>query len=228
MSESDIAFLSRRSAQSSMSSLPAISCQPDQGEWVSSNFYDRITVQPAPDPARAHDAALVTPDGPIPGVWGRSGLIDETQKSEGDGATPMGAYRILKLFYRADRIALPDLPQFDVEAISPGMGWQDDPASARYNSFVPAGLAADHPERFMRNDARYDVIAVLDHNGAWPHATPNPNPAVPGKGSAIFIHVWGLKDGAPGPTAGCVAMERDALIALLQRCDSQTRFMFGG
>jgi L,D-peptidoglycan transpeptidase YkuD (ErfK/YbiS/YcfS/YnhG family) len=47
------------------------------------------------------------------------------------------------------------------------------------------------------------VIVVLGHNDA---------PAIPGKGSAIFLH---LAAADYAPTQGCVAVARDDLLELL-------------
>ena len=53
------------------------------------------------------------------------------------------------------------------------------------------------------DDPLYDVIVVLGYND---------NPALPGKGSAIFLHV-----ARPdySPTAGCVAFSRRDLVTIL-------------
>jgi len=62
--------------------------------------------------------------------------------------------------------------------------------------------AASH-EELWRGDGVYDVIGVLGWNLA---------PVVPGRGSAIFLHV---ATGDFAPTAGCVALElRDVLTVL--------------
>jgi hypothetical protein len=58
-------------------------------------------------------------------------------------------------------------------------------------------------ERLWRNDALYDLVAVLDYNIA---------PRAKRRGSAIFMHV-ARKSFAP--TAGCIAMTRANFIRLL-------------
>jgi len=84
--------------------------------------------------------------------------------------------------------------------VRPDDGWSDDPADPAYNRPVrhPHGYSA---ERLVRDDGAYDVIVVLGHNDA---------PPVPGMGSAVFLH---CSEGRP--TAGCVAVEKDALLAVL-------------
>ncbi|MDH5556603.1 MAG: L,D-transpeptidase family protein, partial [Alphaproteobacteria bacterium] len=71
----------------------------------------------------------------------------------------------------------------------------------------PVGLpfSARH-EKLWRDDEVYDVILILGHND---------DPPVPGKGSAIFMHV-ARPDYAP--TEGCVALAQEDLLAVLARC----------
>ena len=141
------------------------------------------------------------PGGESTCAFGRSGLIAAAAKREGDGATPIGAWVLRELFYRPDRLARPQcvLP---VTAITPDMGWCDDPAHPLYNQRVPLPFAASH-ERLWREDGLYDLILPLGYNDA---------PVVSGLGSAIFLHC-----AAPSltPTEGCVALPRDGLLSLI-------------
>jgi L,D-peptidoglycan transpeptidase YkuD (ErfK/YbiS/YcfS/YnhG family) len=54
-----------------------------------------------------------------------------------------------------------------------------------------------------REDGLYDLVVAIGYNT---------DPPVPGRGSAIFLHV-----ARPGfaPTEGCIAVERDVLAGLL-------------
>jgi L,D-peptidoglycan transpeptidase YkuD (ErfK/YbiS/YcfS/YnhG family) len=68
-----------------------------------------------------------------------------------------------------------------------------------------------HPHRFSaerlwRDDGAYDAVVVLGYNDVVPR---------PGAGSAIFLHCTDFAR----PTEGCVAIAREALIALLSRID---------
>lgn len=130
---------------------------------------------------------------------GRGGV--RAYKREGDGATPGGLLPLRRVMYRADRVKRP-LAEVPVSPLAPHDGWCDDPASALYNR--PVRLP--HPDRhetLWREDGLYDLIAVLGWNDA---------PPVPGRGSAIFLHV-ARPDG--GPTEGCVALPLAALRAAL-------------
>lgn len=124
-------------------------------------------------------------------------------KSEGDGATPTGPLRLLRVLYRADRVARP-VSAVPVEPIGPEDGWCDAPTHRDYNRPVPLPHDASH-ERLWREDGVYDVIGVLDWNMA---------PVVPHRGSAIFLHV-----ARPhfAPTEGCVALELPVLRDVLAR-----------
>ena len=143
----------------------------------------------------------------IPVALGRGGI--KANKREGDGATPRGAFRLRRLWWRADRHARPRtlLP---ARRIGPRDGWCEDPRDRNYNRRVdvPPGSKAD---RLARKDALYDFIIEIDHNT---------RPRVAGRGSAVFIHV--AREGF-APTAGCVALTMPALRRLLERVGPGTR-----
>lgn len=130
---------------------------------------------------------------------GRGGIT--TAKQEGDGATPVGTHRLVRLLYRADRLTLPQCA-IPAAPLSPQDGWCDDPADSAYNQPVQRPYPASH-EALWRDDEVYDIIGVLD----W-----NLGPIIPGQGSAIFFHI-ATPDYAP--TAGCVALTLDDMRAVL-------------
>jgi L,D-peptidoglycan transpeptidase YkuD (ErfK/YbiS/YcfS/YnhG family) len=122
---------------------------------------------------------------------GRGGIVAADAKREGDGATPAGRHLLRFAFFRADRVAA--VSPLPFQPIEPDMWWDDDPASAHYNSLRRAAPPG-HPERMWREDHVYDWIVPLGWNDA---------PPIPGLGSAIFLHV--AREGWT-PTAGCVAV----------------------
>lgn len=128
------------------------------------------------------------------------GLV-RADKREGDGATPSGALPLRRVLYRADRVRRPRCT-VPVLPLAPHDGWCDDPAHAEYNHLVRLPHDGRH-EELWRPDAIYDVIGVL----GW-----NDQPVVPGRGSAIFLHV-ARPDYAP--TEGCVALALPDLRAVL-------------
>lgn len=134
---------------------------------------------------------------------------------EGDGITPIGRWPVRELFYRADRIAKPNVA-LPLRAIRPDDGWCDAPDDASYNRLVTLPYRAS-AERMWRDDGLYDLVAVLGFND---------EPVVSGKGSAIFLHLArsvgesrsdNLKEPDYAVTHGCIALAfADALSALEQ------------
>lgn len=132
---------------------------------------------------------------------GARGIV--RHKEEGDRGTPAGLLALRRVLYRADRIAMPRCAVL-TEPIARSDGWCDDPQHADYNRMIRVPHAGRH-EALWRDDALYDVIGVLGWNDA---------PVMPGRGSAIFLHA-ARPDYAP--TAGCIALAPDDLIAVLAR-----------
>jgi len=127
-----------------------------------------------------------------------------TAKREGDKATPAGRFPIRRVVYRADRVA-PPRTALPVTPIGPQDGWCDDPGDPRYNRPVALPYPASH-ETLWRDDHVYDIVVELGYND---------DPPVPGRGSAIFMHV-----ARPGyaPTEGCVALALADLETVLAEC----------
>ncbi|MEX0318160.1 MAG: L,D-transpeptidase [Ruegeria sp.] len=143
----------------------------------------------------------------FPCTIGKGGL--STDKREGDGATPTGIHRIVGMLYRPDRITA---PASRARPIGPGDLWSDDVRDAGYNHLVRAPYGHSH-EPLRRADPLYDLVLITDWN--WPDA-------VPGRGSAIFLHQWRR----PGyPTEGCVAFRRDHLRWIAGRIAPGTRLI---
>ncbi len=153
---------------------------------------------------------VVTPDGTaewndrrVPCALGRAGVT--RKKHEGDGATPVGCFALRRVLYRDDRGANPTtvLP---VAPVHPLDVWCDDPGDPHYNQLVRQPYNASF-ELLWRDDHIYDIIVVLGYND---------DPVVPGRGSAIFLHV-----ARPdfGPTLGCVAVSEANLRLILDACN---------
>jgi L,D-peptidoglycan transpeptidase YkuD (ErfK/YbiS/YcfS/YnhG family) len=162
--------------------------------------------------------AIVHPNGRL--IWrgqtsrcalGKGGV--RVDKQEGDGATPSGLLPLRRVFYRADRVAPPRC-QLPIEPIAPTDGWCDDPGHRDYNRLVHLPHDARH-EELWRQDAIYDVVAVL----GW-----NDQPVVKGRGSAIFLHV--ARSDYP-PTEGCVALALPDVLRLLGEGLTALRMLTG-
>lgn len=147
----------------------------------------------------------------IPVALGRGGI--KADKREGDGGTPRGRFRPLRLWFRADRAGRPRTA-LPIRRIGAADGWDECPASRSYNRPVRlrAGEAGD---RLRREDHLYDFIIEIDHNT---------RPRVAGRGSAVFLHL-----ARPGlaPTAGCIAMTARDMRHLLGRIGPRTRIIIG-
>jgi L,D-peptidoglycan transpeptidase YkuD (ErfK/YbiS/YcfS/YnhG family) len=138
---------------------------------------------------------------------GRGGV--KKNKQEGDNGTPAGCYPLRMLYYRADRISKPET-RLPVKKLTKRDAWCDDSADKNYNKFVSLPYRG-HTESLWRDDNLYDIIVPLGYNDA---------PAVPGKGSAIFMHI-----ARPGytPTAGCIALTQPDLLEILSSVEKDAK-----
>ncbi|MCE2509549.1 MAG: L,D-transpeptidase family protein [Alphaproteobacteria bacterium] len=138
---------------------------------------------------------------------GRAGIRPE--KREGDGATPEGVFAFRRVLYRADRLAEPET-RLPLAAIRTEDGWCDAPEHADYNRPVtfPFEASAEH---LWREDALYDLLLVPGFNDV---------PVLPGKGSAIFVH---LATGDYAPTEGCVALASEDLQRILREASESSK-----
>jgi L,D-peptidoglycan transpeptidase YkuD (ErfK/YbiS/YcfS/YnhG family) len=154
---------------------------------------------------------LLLDGSPIPVALGRGGI--KANKFEGDGGTPRGMFRPLRLWWRADRNRRPlaKLPARPIAAID---AWCEDPSSRHYNRAIKLATGAPG-DRLMRGDQLYDLVVEISHNT---------RPRIPKRGSAVFLHL--ARDGFQ-PTAGCVAMTRASMLRLLKRLGTTTRIKIG-
>jgi L,D-peptidoglycan transpeptidase YkuD (ErfK/YbiS/YcfS/YnhG family) len=131
---------------------------------------------------------------------------------EGDNITPVGIYKIVKIFYRKDRIKKIS-SKFKLFSINKNMCWCDDSNSKHYNQLIKLPTNYTH-EKLYRRDCVYDLILVLDYNI---------KPIIKNKGSAIFIHVTKNYK----KTAGCVALKKDHLIKIVSKINKSTKVKIG-
>jgi L,D-peptidoglycan transpeptidase YkuD (ErfK/YbiS/YcfS/YnhG family) len=142
---------------------------------------------------------------PVPARVGRTGMISADRRVAGSGTTPAGTFPLTMAFGLE-----PDpgtrMPYLHVTSDE---WWVGDPASPHYNQPRAAGEGGFHPtERGRRASRRiaahpdhYPYALVVDFNRPYPVRT---------RGAGIFVRVsTGLS------TDGSVAIERDALLALL-------------
>lgn len=141
-------------------------------------------------------------------VLGRSGVIEAAQKREGDGASPLGTWRLKRVFYRPDRLARPET-SLPVIPLAKQDGWCDAPDHPLYNRPVTLPFDASH-EKLWRDDHVYDLIVELSHND---------DPVIAHLGSAVFLH---LSHDDFRPTEGCVAIPRDQMQAVLRAASPES------
>jgi L,D-peptidoglycan transpeptidase YkuD (ErfK/YbiS/YcfS/YnhG family) len=142
---------------------------------------------------------------------GRNGFAN--LKLEGDGCTPTGKWQLLSVYYRPDRLPKP-ITVLPVVAITPDLGWSDDPTDPLYNSLVKITHVFSH-EGLWRDDHLYDIFITISHNT---------NPIVVGQGSAIFIHSMHENE---TPTAGCLALKLPDLQFLITSATRDTYWNVG-
>ena len=140
---------------------------------------------------------------------GKAGIGNK--KSEGDNITPRGNFRIVKIYYRKDRLNKLS-SKFTLTEITKNMGWCDDPKSKKYNQLIKLPTKYGH-EILYRRDNIYDLILVLNYNM---------RPVIKNKGSAIFIHV--AKKNYK-PTKGCISLKKQDLTKILSLLTKKTKVL---
>jgi L,D-peptidoglycan transpeptidase YkuD (ErfK/YbiS/YcfS/YnhG family) len=138
---------------------------------------------------------------------GKSGIGDK--EIEGDNVTPRGIYKIVKIYYRKDRIKK-ITSKFKLIEITKIMGWCNDIKSKKYNQLIKLPTKYNY-EKLYRKDNVYDLILVLNYNM---------KPTIKNKGSAIFIHVTRKNYQS---TQGCIALKKKNLIKLISKINKNIK-----
>jgi len=141
-------------------------------------------------------------DGPYSALVGRNGL--SAHHHEGDDTTPIGLFGFQSTMYGV--LPNPGVA-YQYHHLVCGDWWDEQSSSALYNHFVhvPCGTEPDFgggSEALWETLPSYDYFAVIAYNR---------HPLVPGKGSAIFLHV-----STGQPTTGCVSIPAADLVRLLR------------
>ena len=145
----------------------------------------------------------------FPCSLGRSGA--SYLKREGDGASPKGAWRLQRLFYRADRM-LPPRSGLRPLVLHAHDGWCETVGDRNYNRLVRIPYATSH-ETMQRPDHLYDIVIETSHNE---------RPRIQGHGSAVFFH---LRRPDGGPTAGCIGVSLRDMRIILQHAAPGTKLV---
>ncbi len=138
---------------------------------------------------------------------GKSGIGNK--KIEGDNITPNGVFKIIKIYYRKDRLKNIS-SKFTLIEITKNMGWCDDPQSRKYNQPIKLPTKYSHEKLYKKNNI-YDLVLALSYNI---------NPTIKNKGSAIFIHITRKNYQA---TKGCIALKKNNLVKLVSKIDKNIK-----
>ena len=142
----------------------------------------------------------------VAGPWtawlGQRGV--SANKREGDRTTPAGAFGFGRVVYGVG--PSPGV-RYAYRRIICGDWWVEDPRSPYYNRFrhVPCGSTPPFrvtSEDLSRSPTAYRHFAFIRYNA---------DPAVPGRGSGIFLHA-----STGRPTLGCVSLPLPQLVAVLR------------
>ena len=139
---------------------------------------------------------------------GKNGV--KKHKIEGDNSTPKGIFTIGTCYYRKDRVTKP-FTNLKTKVIKPNIGWCNDSKKKSYNKEIKINKIVSH-EKLFRKDHKYDYLIVINYNT---------KKIIPGRGSAIFIHL--TKNYYP--TAGCIALKKQDFIILLKLIDNKSKII---
>lgn len=157
-------------------------------------------------------------------VWiGRNGVIEPEKAIEGDDKTPLGLYNLGVGFGMHDLDI--NYPYFKVQDND---YWVDDYKSSHYNYMVRIGedihnfgyhyiISEDEKdfesaEHLKDYEMQYEYSVFIEFNS---DGQIDENGIGNNKGSAIFLHCFGLK----GYTGGCVAVSRENMEFIMNFLD---------
>tara|TARA_B100001741_G_C16481942_1_gene565327 strand:- start:628 stop:1119 length:492 start_codon:yes stop_codon:yes gene_type:complete len=139
---------------------------------------------------------------------GRKGITKN--KYEGDFKTPSGKFKIGTLYWRNDRVKLPET-KLICKKIKKNMVWCNDVNSKFYNKEINKRKNIRY-EKLFRNDYKYDYFILIEYN--YKNTLKN-------KGSAIFIHLTKNYK----PTAGCIAISKKDFLILVRLIDNNSKIL---
>ncbi|MGH4125062.1 MAG: L,D-transpeptidase family protein [Clostridium sp.] len=134
----------------------------------------------------------------LAGNVGRTGFT--SNKVEGDGHSPIGVFSLGTAFGRYSNPGT----AMDYRQSTPNDFWADDLNSPLYNTWQ------EGPANGRWNSAEKMYIPQYNYGFVINYNTAN---IIPGKGSAIFFHVW---SGSGQGTAGCIATAQYNVISILK------------
>jgi L,D-peptidoglycan transpeptidase YkuD (ErfK/YbiS/YcfS/YnhG family) len=128
----------------------------------------------------------------VPCRFGKRGLMDGAHRWAGNKTTPTGIWRMPNYVF-GYRKAAPSGTKMRFRHIN-GRSWWSSKRGRTYNTWVQARR---WPGEYLFNVVpQYELAVSVGYNA-------KPNRVVYGRGTGIFLHVWGK-----GYTSGCVAISR--------------------
>lgn len=134
----------------------------------------------------------------ISGNIGRNGFA--YNKKEGDGHSPVGIFSLGSAFGKYSNPGTAKV----YRKSTPNDFWVDDSNSSLYNTWQVGPVNGRWTSAESMYIAAYNYGFVINYNTSK---------RTPGKGSAIFFHVW---SGAGHGTAGCIATSQANVISILK------------
>lgn len=131
---------------------------------------------------------------------GYNGIAAPGEKREGDGMTPSGEFALGAVFAYDNDLGLKD----NFIELEPYHYWVSESNAETYNTLVDYDPAPLEAEKMERGDILYKYGIIINYNT---------DPVVPGKGSAIFLHIYRSPE---KPTAGCVAISEEDIVQLIR------------
>ena len=139
---------------------------------------------------------------------GKKGI--KNKKKEGDLSTPKGIFELGNVYYRNDRVSKP-ITKLKCIKIKKEMGWCNDIKSKFYNRRIKINNKIKH-EKLYRKDNKYNYLILIKYNYQNP---------IPGKGSAIFIHLTKNYK----PSAGCIALKQKDFLIFLKLINKKSKII---
>ncbi|UCZ52859.1 S-layer homology domain-containing protein [Bacillus shivajii] len=140
----------------------------------------------------------------VEGFVGSNGVSDN--KVEGDRKTPTGSYAMPFAFGTENPGT-----KIDYWKITNTSYWISNVNDPQYNTWQERSTSHPHDEHLIAYRDQYKYAIVIDYNMEDP---------VPGKGSAIFLHVSNST-----PTLGCVSVPESKMRYLMQELGSHARII---
>lgn len=141
------------------------------------------------------------------------------QKTEGDARAPAGVFALGGAYGYESSVARK--PGQEYRKITPLDLWVEDGESPYYNRHLQ--IEKDRPltaweqkQQMRQNDPAHALKLFIAHNA--------PPSAQPGKGSAIFFHIW--REGGAKPSYGCSVMPENKLREVIAWVDPRKKPLY--